>query len=262
VYSLLSGTQHASEILHRRKKQVDASDQRTEAMTPREASPAPEHDPSTPKLTLNQLKLAYGTDKQAWDSVVSQSDKSVRRFVGRERAISIKALRDANASFQQVTAAQDPLDDVLEFAEAERRGEPAKQLKQLKSSKPSKPSKPVKRVFAQDPLFDEDELEAEEEEQRLVAEPKRKSFLEITGGRVINWSEGELGDVRAVHVKRQRVDSPKKRVPFSKEEVRNLEKGVAKFGVGKWSDILQKYSFHPSRDSVSLKDKWRNLQKH
>lgn len=41
----------------------------------------------------------------------------------------------------------------------------------------------------------------------------------------------------------------------------NLVKGVEVFGVGKWASILERFSFGPYRDSVSLKDKWRNMVK-
>eukprot|EP00742_Colponemidia_sp_Colp-10_P007061 GILJ01007579.1.p1 GENE.GILJ01007579.1~~GILJ01007579.1.p1 ORF type:complete len:507 (+),score=107.94 GILJ01007579.1:112-1521(+) len=47
---------------------------------------------------------------------------------------------------------------------------------------------------------------------------------------------------------------------WSDEEVNNLREGVKRFGVGRWKDILQTYSFE-TRTAVDLKDKWRNLGK-
>ena len=44
-------------------------------------------------------------------------------------------------------------------------------------------------------------------------------------------------------------------------QVQNLKDGVARFGAGHWSNILQAYSFASHRTGVHLKDKWRNLQK-
>lgn len=49
--------------------------------------------------------------------------------------------------------------------------------------------------------------------------------------------------------------------PWTEKEVANLLKGVETFGRGQWAIILKSYSFGPYRDSVSLKDKWRNMLK-
>ena len=54
------------------------------------------------------------------------------------------------------------------------------------------------------------------------------------------------------------------RVPFTEVEKECLLKGVAKFGVGHWADILQHYSevFEVAdRNNVDLKDLYRNLKK-
>ena len=50
---------------------------------------------------------------------------------------------------------------------------------------------------------------------------------------------------------------------FTAEEVDDLRKGVDKHGVGNWAKILtdKDLAFHSSRNTVSLKDKWRNLMK-
>jgi hypothetical protein len=53
--------------------------------------------------------------------------------------------------------------------------------------------------------------------------------------------------------------SPLKNV-WSVKETEQLLKGVKQFGPGKWKKILDHYDFAPHRTSVSLKDKWRNLQ--
>ena len=52
--------------------------------------------------------------------------------------------------------------------------------------------------------------------------------------------------------------SPRK-TAWSYTETENLLKGVRKFGVGKWAKILGHFEFASHRTSVSLKDKWRNL---
>uniref|UniRef100_A0A6B2LV33 Uncharacterized protein n=1 Tax=Arcella intermedia TaxID=1963864 RepID=A0A6B2LV33_9EUKA len=51
------------------------------------------------------------------------------------------------------------------------------------------------------------------------------------------------------------------RLTWTEHEVKQLEKGVAVYGVGHWAEILKAYKFLPERTSVSLKDKWRNLSK-
>lgn len=52
----------------------------------------------------------------------------------------------------------------------------------------------------------------------------------------------------------------RKRKRWSEEEIDNLYKGVIRFGVGNWKEILKHYNFH-ERNSIDLKDKWRNLEK-
>ena len=50
---------------------------------------------------------------------------------------------------------------------------------------------------------------------------------------------------------------------FTPQEVSDLRRGVEKHGVGNWAKMLsdQDLKFHSSRNTVSLKDKWRNLMK-
>eukprot|EP00026_Physarum_polycephalum_P003963 Phypoly_transcript_03980.p1 GENE.Phypoly_transcript_03980~~Phypoly_transcript_03980.p1 ORF type:complete len:693 (+),score=217.82 Phypoly_transcript_03980:86-2164(+) len=66
---------------------------------------------------------------------------------------------------------------------------------------------------------------------------------------------------------RLRLKSPKKgpkikiaKRKFSIAEEQYLHKGVERFGVGKWKEILMSYNFN-NRTAVDLKDKWRNIQK-
>jgi len=47
---------------------------------------------------------------------------------------------------------------------------------------------------------------------------------------------------------------------FTEEEVENLYRGVVKYGLGMWHDIISAYDFG-DRKPHDLKDKWRNLQK-
>jgi len=51
------------------------------------------------------------------------------------------------------------------------------------------------------------------------------------------------------------------RVIWTREEEKNLEAGVAMFSAGNWASILEHYKFNEKRNAVSLKDKWRNMQK-
>jgi hypothetical protein len=51
------------------------------------------------------------------------------------------------------------------------------------------------------------------------------------------------------------------KVPWTQAETNHLLVGVGKFGPGQWKLVLQSYPFHSSRSSVSLKDKWRSLQR-
>jgi len=54
-----------------------------------------------------------------------------------------------------------------------------------------------------------------------------------------------------------------KRVPFTAEEEEYVKRGYDEFKDEKfmWRSIVDKYPFHPSRTSVDIKDKWRNIQK-
>lgn len=52
----------------------------------------------------------------------------------------------------------------------------------------------------------------------------------------------------------------KKPIPWSLDEVNNLKDGIYNFGEGKWAAIFAAYQFHHTRDSGSLKDKWRNIK--
>ena len=54
-------------------------------------------------------------------------------------------------------------------------------------------------------------------------------------------------------------EKKQRRVGWSKEEEKNLVDGVAMYGEGNWAIILRNFEFHGCRDSVSLKDKWRNI---
>lgn len=54
--------------------------------------------------------------------------------------------------------------------------------------------------------------------------------------------------------------SPSHGQAWTYAETENLLKGVKKFGIGKWKEILKHYEFSSHRTSVSLKDKWRNLK--
>ena len=54
-----------------------------------------------------------------------------------------------------------------------------------------------------------------------------------------------------------------KRVPFTAEEEEYVKRGYEEFKDEKfmWRSIVDKYPFHPSRTSVDIKDKWRNMEK-
>lgn len=56
-------------------------------------------------------------------------------------------------------------------------------------------------------------------------------------------------------------DRRKNRIPWSAAEEQNLLEGYARFGPSRWKQILESYTFHTSRNSVDLKDKFRNLKK-
>ena len=50
---------------------------------------------------------------------------------------------------------------------------------------------------------------------------------------------------------------------WSEEETALLVDAVCVRGTGSWADILEQHraAFHPTRSSIDLKDKWRNLVK-
>lgn len=52
----------------------------------------------------------------------------------------------------------------------------------------------------------------------------------------------------------------RKRTRWSAEEEAELRRGFNRYG-NQWAEILKSFSFHSSRSSVDLKDKYRNLCK-
>ncbi len=50
-----------------------------------------------------------------------------------------------------------------------------------------------------------------------------------------------------------------KAVPWSHQEESFLKEGVQLIGTGQWRHILAAYPFHPSRDSSSLRVKYKNM---
>ena len=55
----------------------------------------------------------------------------------------------------------------------------------------------------------------------------------------------------------------RRKVPWSVTEIDQLKRGIEMYGCGNWKYVLQcgKNVFHPKRNAVDLKDKFRNLKK-
>ena len=51
-------------------------------------------------------------------------------------------------------------------------------------------------------------------------------------------------------------------VYWTAEEAGYIRDGVKKFGCGKWKKILEVYPFKSCRNSMDIRDKWRNMQKY
>ncbi|XP_041470874.1 telomeric repeat-binding factor 2-like isoform X2 [Lytechinus variegatus] len=76
---------------------------------------------------------------------------------------------------------------------------------------------------------------------------------------VINATLGEIpGNIP--HRKHHKNPTPTKRRPWSSEEEEELKLGINRFGVGKWAEINEAYSFN-NRTNVQLKDKYRTMVK-
>jgi hypothetical protein len=85
-------------------------------------------------------------------------------------------------------------------------------------------------------------------------------LLELPSPKVIEL-RGELQ--QAAQNRRLLTDGTysRKRKRFTLEEEEMLIRGVVKFGIGCWSKIIERYDFG-DRNSVDIKDKWRNMEKH
>eukprot|EP01124_Arcella_intermedia_P026378 TRINITY_DN4947_c0_g1_i1.p1 TRINITY_DN4947_c0_g1~~TRINITY_DN4947_c0_g1_i1.p1 ORF type:complete len:653 (-),score=173.57 TRINITY_DN4947_c0_g1_i1:9-1865(-) len=89
---------------------------------------------------------------------------------------------------------------------------------------------------------DDSSVSSPEQQPTSKLTKKRKLMTSTTSTKKLKTSTGE-------------------RLTWTEHEVKQLEKGVAVYGVGHWAEILKAYKFLPERTSVSLKDKWRNLSK-
>jgi len=106
------------------------------------------------------------------------------------------------------------------------------------------------------PIEDDQSLEVNPKKSKSprsqkILSPENKQNLEEIN-RMLTQRDGK---------RRRLATGQRVRMRFSDEEIDNLFKGVARYGIGFWAEIKGKYSFI-DRKTIDLKDKWRNLLKH
>ncbi|GMI11963.1 hypothetical protein TrLO_g5757 [Triparma laevis f. longispina] len=115
----------------------------------------------------------------------------------------------------------------------------------------AKPKKGEKLAFSDSDCSDEDT--SDEEVTKTKKRPANKENSKAIPNRNINTKN--LAPYRTSNKR------PKKRM-WTEEEAECVRAGVARYGEGRWADILHEYSdVLVGRTSVNVKDKWRNMNK-
>ena len=119
-----------------------------------------------------------------------------------------------------------------------------------------------KRTGSSSPL--KDRLSMGDADQRPTKSAKTAA-LKVTGGAGGGGSSAAAAGPASRADFRGPDNKKKQRIRFTKEEENALRSGHSTYNgaLNMWAAILDKYKtvFHPSRTSVDLKDKWRNMNK-
>ncbi|GMH68310.1 hypothetical protein TrRE_jg5718 [Triparma retinervis] len=104
--------------------------------------------------------------------------------------------------------------------------------------------------------FDDSDVSSDEEEETVVETPSKGSAKKRTQGK--NKLSPHKQGVSPMSYGRKK----QKRRPWSQEEEACIRAGVERYGEGHWAKIRDDYSkILEGRNSVNIKDKWRNMNK-
>ena len=190
-----------------------------------------------------------------------------------------QALRNASADLANAADARgDPVQEVLAGADKRKRAAAAGSSSQQKAAKasaaapaaaPRATTNPSASAQASSVQWDDDDDGLGVSAPSLnPAATRTIPPLQTTGG-TPNGAAAQDGGSPAVpggpkvNCNAHREVKKTKRVPFSRDEENYVRQGVQKFKDEKqmWVKILKEYPFDPTRTSVDLKDKHRNLMK-
>lgn len=220
---------------------------------------------------LMRLAKDFGLN---WNSIKQQEHSSIKQFLKmREEDNKFSKTRKVVANLRNQSeklskTAVDPLADALKALNQvqntknrlNERNETATRVVErfLTSESDSEDVDPVK-IFRQVPvskLIEDTEPKALDSVKK---KPRKSGLSSATKKQGTKRSRDRLNSSKEIaEGKKKR----KKTVPFSKAEEEHLRNGVEKFGEGHWATILANYNFDPSRGSMALRDKWRNLKKY
>ena len=194
--------------------------------------------------------------------------------------LAAAALANASSDLSAAAAARgDPVQEVLDGADKRKRAAGSNsQKKAAKASasasaaaaSPRATTNPSSSARATSVDFDDDD-----DEGAAVGAPplaptagRRIEPLQTQGGTPVGGTSRDGGSPAVpggpkVGSLSQREVKKAKRVPFSSEEETYVLQGYEKYKTKKqmWAIILKEYPFNPTRTSVDIKDKYRNLMK-
>jgi len=184
---------------------------------------------------FNKALEAYKLSKHDWE------DKISKRFIvtGRVNDKEKEMLKNAASLIKEIP---DPLEASLKAI-------------------PSHPTSDVIELNANDNMLEVgNNEEVSTIDDSLINDPKFDIHYDHKKFPAISPRAPKAQRAHADSIRKSSGKGPKKK-PFSDDEVDNLMRGVAKFGEGQWSKILHSYLFQPFRNSIDLRDKWRNMEK-
>jgi hypothetical protein len=174
-----------------------------------------------------------GLSQEEWYALTSQTDQEIQQFI-----LKRKKRRESN----QNSGENEQLRKKRKLSD---KHESATQLK-------------FKPLEADD---EQDESKNKKGKERLPREQDIEQFSDVSDNeRRIERANKVVAEAR-IATKTKNKKQGTKKTPWSENEVKHLLDGIRRYGLGNWSTILSKYKFDSVRDSISLRDKYRNMVK-
>jgi len=185
-------------------------------------------------------------------------------------AASSAAVAEMDSDSQQNDEEEDESEEDEGISRGRKRRSPVKarsrEMITFRSRRKTRSTRPLNeaRDDAKVVSFDAGELEDiddnDEDEDEAPALPAIPVAKKGSKPKLTKLKKGGKATTRTLKVIKNATGA-RQRHRWTDEEVGMLEEGAKKFGEGRWIYILGCYDFNPSRTSVDLKDKWRNIAK-